>query len=107
MVNGDENDEIMPDGRPRWAGKTLYELFKTELDNHEKVETNKNNGLFKKDEDQNNILKNNSIGFSDEDSSMNTSSPSPPPLSEPQNVLTIQHLVIEQDHPPMLEQLPQ
>lgn len=35
---------------------------------------------------------------------MNTS-PSPPPLSEPQNVLTIQHLVIEQD-PPMLEQLP-
>lgn len=30
---GDENDEII-EGKPRWAGKTIYELFKIELEKH-------------------------------------------------------------------------
>ena len=88
-IQDDPPIDEMIDGKPRWAGKTLYDLFKAELDEH----TAKDTSI--KTEDDLKIL-----NGTDESSP----SPSPPPLSEPQ-VLTIQHLVIEHD-PPILEQPP-
>ena len=91
-IQDDPPIDEMIDGKPRWAGKTLYDLFKAELDEHT---TAKDTKSIKTEENELKILN----GTTDE------SSPSPPPLSEPQ-VLTIQHLVIEHDRPPILEQPP-
>ena len=90
-IQDDPEDELI-NGKP-WAGKTLYELFKSELDSsNDDILMTKD--TLETDNDQDSA-----------DTSLMTTSPSPPPLSQPEHVLTVQHLVIEQDVP-VLEEPP-
>ena len=91
-IQDDPEDELI-NGKP-WAGKTLYELFKSELDSSNDGDKTTSKDNLETDNDQDSA-----------DTSLMTTSPSPPPLSQPEHVLTVQHLVIEQD-PPVLEQPP-
>jgi hypothetical protein len=94
--DGDENDKMV-DGRPRWAGKTIYELFKAEM---EKLEIETASEDKPKTEDSTT----NPIPVDSSSSSEDGSSPSPPPLSLPQ-VFTVQHCVMDHDKP-VFQQLP-
>ena len=106
LEDGDEND-VLVDGKPRWAGKTMYELFKAEVERRNSIQN------LKKTEEQNNatnvdvIQRSSSIpkahtkqdGEIDSDSDLTSVSSSsrgstsgedvpgtPPPLSEPQDL---------------------
>ena len=84
------DDEEMVDGRPYWAGKTLYELLKA---TPEKVSEEKKTETKKEDEE----LKRTKNDESQINESQNWDSETPPPPLQP--VLTVQHCVLEHNNP--------
>ncbi len=90
LEDGDEND-VLVDGKPRWSGKTMYDLFKAEIDRQKRVEEAVRDEVNTKEEHQSSQDSSTTLSS---DSSSDTSSDeeeagSPPPLSEPADIPVI------------------